>query len=118
MSPLAYFPCALLAGSKYPPPLSAIVQLREALAGGALATTFTGGGCLLKRLTRSKGRYVLCVAQHDKARVEGLLQQLPPIVNAFLLAKRGQAEQQAQAVATRAAVTRAAGGGQLDGGQP
>lgn len=58
-----------VAGSEYPPGLTDCIKLAQRLAGGQLKGGFTGGGCAVQPLTRSKGRYMLVVPQRDKAAV-------------------------------------------------
>ncbi|KAI3436825.1 hypothetical protein D9Q98_006235 [Chlorella vulgaris] len=88
-----------VSGSKYPPPLAHALQLRQMLRPGHMGGTFTGGGCLVRRLPRCKGRFVLCIPVDQLRTAEQLLRQLPPI-NAFEEARqRAKAAAQAEAAA-------------------
>lgn len=97
------------AGRPYPPPLAQSIRLHQLLAPGRLDRAWTGGGCLLRPLNRSKGRYVLVVRQEDSERADQRLAQLPPF-NAWEAARfvRHQQQQQEQA-ADAAAAARAFG---------
>ncbi len=85
------------AGRKYPPPLAQCIRLHTLLLPGRLDATFTGGGCLVRRLPRCKGRYLVCVAESDWPAAEAALAQLPPPTEAE--AERKQRKQQQGAVA-------------------
>lgn len=87
-------PTPATAGRKYPPPLAQSIRLHTLLLPGRLSVTYTGGGCLLRRLPRCKGRYLLCVAESDWPAAEAALAQLPPPTEAE--AERKQRKQQQQ----------------------
>lgn len=86
---------------KYPPPLAQTIRLHKLLLPGRLDVTYTGGGCLLRRLPRCKGRYVVCVPESDWPTAEAALAQLPPPTVAE--AERKQQKQQQQHSASQLA---------------
>ena len=67
------------AGRQYPPPLAHLTRLHQLLLPGRLHVGYTGGGCLVRRLPRCQGRYLLCISQADQERVDELLQRLPAL---------------------------------------
>ena len=67
-----------VAHSDYPPGLPDCVKLARRLADGRLSGAFTGGGCTVQPLVRSKGRYMLVVQQRDQAAVLSLLRPPTP----------------------------------------
>ena len=78
--PYPAVPCSLpAAGRQYPPPLAHLTRLHQQLLPGRMHAAFTGGGCLVRRLPRCQGRYLLCISQGDQERAEELLQQLPAL---------------------------------------
>ena len=98
--------CPTPAGRKYPAPLAQTMHLHELLAGGRLDSTFTGGGCQLKRLSRCKGRYVLCVPQQEWGRAQELLAALPPLTEQDAARER---QREAAAAAAAAAALESSG---------
>ncbi|PRW56165.1 tRNA(Ile)-lysidine synthase [Chlorella sorokiniana] len=87
-----------VSGRKYPPPLTHTVRLHTRLLPGRLDATYTGGGCLVRRLPRCKGRYLVCVTESDWPAAEAALAQLPPPTTAEA-ERRQQKQQQRQAEA-------------------
>jgi hypothetical protein len=67
------------AGRQYPPPLAHLTRLHQLLLPGRLHAGYTGGGCLVRRLSRCQGRYLLCISQADQERAEEFLQRLPAL---------------------------------------
>lgn len=99
----------LFAGRKYPPPLVHTTRLRQMLLDGRMEAVFTGGGCLVRRLPRSKGRNLLCTPHDQHLRAEELLARLPPIneYEAARQQKKREAAAAAKAAAKAAAATEA-----------
>ena len=50
-----------VSSSPKPPGQRAVGRLAARVAGGELRGAFTGGGCLVRPVPRSRGRYALCV---------------------------------------------------------
>ena len=67
---LQLLPCA---GQQYPAKLAHTQRLRQALQPGRLRGAITVGGCLVQPLPRSRGRYLLCIAQRDQGAAEAVI---------------------------------------------
>lgn len=98
-----------VAGRAYPPPLPHSMRLFQLLSGGRLDSVFTGGGCLVRRLPRCQGRYVLFIGQGDQARAEAQLARLPPLNAAEAARQQRRREQQAAAAVGGAGTDEEAG---------
>lgn len=61
---------ACAAGQPYPPGLAQVTRLQAFLQASPPGSSFTGGGCVVRRLGRSWGRHALCVALADQQAAE------------------------------------------------
>lgn len=62
-----------VSGREYPPGLGDCTKLARRLAGGQLTGGFTGGGCAVQPIPRSKGRYFLVAPQKDQSEILTLI---------------------------------------------
>ena len=53
-----------VSGSAVPPKTIAVLRLAEHVRSGRFRSSFTGGGCLVKPVTGSRGRLVLVRRRH------------------------------------------------------
>lgn len=63
-------------GADYPPSTADVARLWERLRGGTLVGAYTGGGCLVRPVPRSKGRYALVVPQAEQVAAEELMRSV------------------------------------------